>query len=244
MPVMQPRFGEDAYAIGRFILDRTKKLGLTRSDLVRRFGYRGLTSGHAALGGFLRSGVVPSFVEKKLANALEIDPGILDAVLVATAWQLHDEACTQTLAREEGYRTAFRPHLQVATERRVPSPIFVAALLGTSRLRIVPLPDDAFSSGERARDRVIKTTIIEHYRNRAGHVPAFGAITGYVAVCQLGYGGVDFGLPFGVCGDPAGSVREVRRLPEATLGAKRGDTRLTGLLNDTPICVVTVRHDG
>jgi hypothetical protein len=36
-------------------------------------------------------------------------------------------------------------------------------------------------------------------------------------------------------------MREVRRLPEATLGTKRGDTRLTGLLNDTPIKVSQVQ---
>jgi hypothetical protein len=47
-----------------------------------------------------------------------------------------------------------------------------------------------------------------------------------------------------VCGDPAGSMREVRRLPEATLGRKRGDTRMTGLLKNTPMRVVPVgRHD-
>jgi hypothetical protein len=243
MPVIRLRYGEDAYPISRFILDRADGLGLTRSDLVRRFGYRGLTSGHAALSGFLRSGIVPPFIEEKLADALEVEEGILDAVLLATARQRHDEASARTLTNEEAYRAAFRPHLQVETERRVPSPIFIAALLTTARLRIVPLPDGTFSDGEEARDRVIRAAIVEHYRNRAGHVPAFGGITGYVAVTLRGYGGVDFGLPFDVYGDLVGSMREVRRLPEATLGAKRGDTRLTGLLRNTPIQVITIGDD-
>jgi hypothetical protein len=38
-------------------------------------------------------------------------------------------------------------------------------------------------------------------------------------------------LPFNTDGDPAGPMRQIRRLGEATLGTKRGDTRLTGLLN-------------
>jgi hypothetical protein len=240
-PIIQPRYGEDAYAIGRFILDRAKVLGLSRTDLVQRFGYRDLNSGHRALTEFLLTGMVPSFVEKKLAHALEIDQDLIDTLLLATARQIHDEARSQKLANEEVYQAAFRAHLQVQTERPVPSPIFVAALLATKRLRILPLPDNALAADKDARDQVVKATIVEHFRGSAGHVPAFGCIMGYLLVLITGYDGVDFGLPFDMCGDPAGSMREVRRLPEATLGTKRGDTRLTGLLKDTPIEVISTR---
>jgi hypothetical protein len=241
--IMQARFGEDAYPIGRFILDRGKALGLSRADLVRQFEYRDASSGQRALTEFLMTGVVPSFVEKKLARALEVDQEFLDPVLLATARQLHDEARSQILAREDAYRASFRPHLQVETERRIPSPIFIAALLTTRRLRIVPLPDEAISGDEDTRDRLIRATIIEHYREQRGDVPAFGRITGYALVLLAGYDGVDFGLPFNVRGDPVGSVRAVRRLPEATLGTKRGDSRLTGLLKNTPIQVIPIGRD-
>jgi hypothetical protein len=241
--IIQSRFGEDAYPIGRFILNRSKVLGLSRTDLVRRFEYRDLNSGHAALSGFLLTGVVPSFVEKKLARALEVEQEFLDTVLLATARQLHDEARARILAREDAYRASFRAHLQVQTERRVPSPIFIAALLSTKRLRIVQLPDEAFSSDEESRDQAIKATIIEHFREHAGDVPTFGSITGYLLVVLAGYDGCDFGLPFDVNGDPVGSMREVRRLPEAILWTRRGGTRLTGLLKDTPITVMRASHD-
>jgi hypothetical protein len=52
-----------------------------------------------------------------------------------------------------------------------------------------------------------------------------------------------FGLPFDVRGDPAGAMRQVRRLPEATLGVKRSDTRLSGLLKNTPIEVIPIGRD-
>ena len=42
---IKARPGEDHYPIGRFILHRARVLGLTRSDLVRRFGYRDIGSG-------------------------------------------------------------------------------------------------------------------------------------------------------------------------------------------------------
>jgi hypothetical protein len=114
----------------------------------------------------------------------------------------------------------------------VPSPIFVAALLTVARLRIVPLPDGALTANDEARDRIIKTIIIEHWREKRGRVPAFGGITGYLLVLIAGYSGVDFGLPFSITGDRTGAMQKIERLGKATLGTKRGDTRLTGLLKN------------
>jgi hypothetical protein len=50
---------------------------------------------------------------------------------------------------------------------------------------------------------------------------------------------LDFGLPYDLNGDRAGSMQPVKRLGEAVLGTKRGDTRLTGLFRDTPIVILT-----
>ena len=136
---------------------------------------------------------------------------------------------------ERAYRASFRPHLQVQTERAVPSPIFVAALLTVARLRTISLPDETLTDNEEARDRIVKSIIIGHWRENGGHVPAFGGITGYVLVLVAGYGGFDFGLPFSITGDRSGGMQKVERLGVATLGTRRGDTRLTGLLKDSPI---------
>jgi hypothetical protein len=241
--IFQTRHGEDAYPIGRFILARAKALGFSRTDLVRRLGYRELNSGHRALTELMLTGMLPPFIQKKLAAAVEVEPDLLDAVLAATAQELRDEAGMRMVAKEQAYRAAFRPHLQVATARRVPSPIFIAAMLTTARLRCVPLPDDTFATATLSRDRIIKALIIEHYRSRRGHVSAFGAITGYVLVLLVGYGRVDFGLPYDRHGDPAGPMQKIERLPEASLGTKRGDARLTGLFKNSPIQVVPMSRD-
>ena len=232
---MQARFGEDRYPIGRLILERTKTLGLSRTDLVQRFGYVSLNSGQRALTELLMTGTPTPIIAAKLAEALEVEQDLLDAVLAATARQRHDEARSRILEQERAYRAAFRPHLQIQTEHAIPSPIFIAALIGTARLRLIALPDDTFSAEHETRDRIVKSVIVEHYRDHAGYVPAFGTIIGYVLVLLHGYERVDFGLPFDVTGDPAGAMCEVRRLPEATLGVKRGDTRLTGLFRNTEI---------
>jgi hypothetical protein len=232
MPSMmiQARFGETEYALGRLVLDRAKALRLARSDLVRRLGYENLNAGHAALSELLLRGTQSATIAPRLAEALEIEPNLLDQVSIATAHQQHDEHRARILERERAYRAAFRPHLQVQTERKVPSPIFVAALLGTARLRIVPLTDEPFASDENVRDRAVKAVIVEHHREHAGRVPAFGAITGYVLVLIPGYDGLDFGLPFSVSGDREGPWCSVRRLPKALLGKRRPDGRLNVLL--------------
>ena len=64
----------------------------------------------------------------------------------------------------------------------------------------------------------------------------FGAILSYTLVTLPGYL-VDFGYPFYVAGNPTGPMQEVKRLGEATLGVKSGDTRLTGFLRNTEIVV-------
>jgi hypothetical protein len=166
-----------------------------------------------------------------------VDQDLIDAILVAAAHQQHDEKRVQILARESAYQSAFRPHLRCETVRTMPEPIFVAALIGTARLRQVPLPDETRGAAADVRDQLIKRAICDHYSERNGHVPAFGAIESYTFVVMPGYL-VDFGLPYDLSGDPAGPMQSVARLGEAALGIKRGDARLTGLLRNSPIHII------
>jgi hypothetical protein len=186
----------------------------------------------------LLTGVVTSHVAKYLAQALEADPALVGSVIDATMGQKRDEARERRIESERAYLATFRPHLHVQTERAVPSPIFVAALLTVARLRTVSLPEKALTANDEARDRIIKTTIIDHWHENNGYVPAFGGITGYVLVLVAGYGGFDFGLPFSVTGDRAGAMQKVERLGQATLGTRRGDVSLTGMLKNSPVQVI------
>ena len=110
-------------------------------------------------------------------------------------------------------------------------------------MRIVHLPDGARTASDAARDRIIKKIIIDHQRENDGRIPAFGGIAGYVLVLVAGNGGFDFGLPYSITGDRVGAMQKVERLGEATLGTRRGDTRLTGLLKDTPIQAIRSGED-
>jgi hypothetical protein len=191
----------------------------------------------------------------RVAHTLEADDALVGFIIGATmrqrcdearldppVWRIQDAIRGQKrrlrVESERAYLAAFRPHLQVQTERVVPSPIFIAAMLTVARLRIIRLPNEALMANGEARDRIIKSIVVHHWRENSGRVPAFGGITSYVLVLVAGYGGFDFGLPFSITGDRAGAMQKVERLGVATLGTRRGDVSLTGLLKDSPIRVI------
>lgn len=194
------------------------------------------------LNGILSTGIVPTTfgLTGKLASALEVNDRVLVAVIEASDWQRHDEHRAQVLAREAAYRAAFKPHLRAETARTRPEPLFIAALIGTVRLRHVALPHRAWQLDAPERDAVVKRAILEHHETQHGGIISFGEIVGYTLVTLPGYL-ADFGIPFDLNGDRAGPMCVVQRLSEATLGTKRGDTRLTGLLKDDPIKTIRLQ---
>jgi len=183
------------------------------------------------------TGTVPPQVRKHLAVALEVEDTLVDAVVAATTRQQQDEARALILARETAYRAAFKPHLRTETTRTIPEPIFIAALLGTARLRHVEVSSEVWKANADNRDRLVKRAIQDHYGERNGYVPAFGSIVSYTLVTTPGYL-ADYGFPFDTNGDRMGSIQLVERVGEAVLGTKRGGTRLTGLFLDTPILIL------
>jgi hypothetical protein len=237
MATFHARFHEDFFSISRLIVSRANDLGLTRRQVVERFGFEDrLAKGHTVLSDILTTGVVPPGLHSStLADTLEVDQLFLSEVLSATARQIDAERKADLVAREEIYRARFRPHLQVRTERRVPSPVFVVALLTAEQLRIIALPEDINSLASDKQHQIVRGAIQRHYRRRSGQVPAFGRIDGYYFVQFAGFERDDFGIAFTVKGLPNGRMVAIERLPEAGLGVKIGDTRLTGLLKDEPI---------
>ena len=158
---IQARHEEDAYPIGRFILERARALGMSRTELVRRLGYRQIGKGHKALSELLTVGTVPPLIAQHLGDALQVGAELVAYVMAATARQQHDEASQRTLAREAAYRTAFKPHLRCETERAIPEPLFVAALLTSARLRLVAVSFETWQMSADERDRLLKVAVQE-----------------------------------------------------------------------------------
>jgi hypothetical protein len=101
---------------------------------------------------------------------------------------------------EAGWRVAFRPHAIIATDRSVPSPIFVAALVGVEKiLRIdfdISLPEETYL--RQALAKVPKQTI------------AFGSAIGVT----VNYA-PDRAVRYDLTGDPTETLTEAVRCGKA-----------------------------
>ena len=118
--------------------------------------------------------------------ALEQPQSVVRGVLEETGRQL-------TAAEEADYRAEFEPHAVILTERLIPSPIFVVAFIGVSRLLRIDFdlagsPDtfvaqalDGLTNKLLEFDTTLKKARLapEVVRHRAT-LPAFGAPTGFV----------------------------------------------------------------
>src|SRR5215472_15306289 len=150
--IFQLRVGENSYPVSRFLVHRARELDITRGDLARRLGYRDLGDAHKALADVLKTGAVPAHMRKHLADALELDQAVMDSVMESTARQRQDEWRARLLAKEKEHMARFQPHLRTETARTIPEPIFVAALLGTARFRLVELPAEIWEASTVDRD--------------------------------------------------------------------------------------------
>jgi hypothetical protein len=87
---IQANFAEGKCPIGRFILERARALGMSRSDLVQRLGYSDFGSGHKALNAILLTGSVAPQMARHLADALETDDALVGFIIGATMRQRRD----------------------------------------------------------------------------------------------------------------------------------------------------------
>src|SRR6478609_5546569 len=114
--------------IAELISCRSDELGIGPSELVRRCGYKNIGKGLRRLeelcrGEFQRTRSLIS----GLPRALGVTADVVQKAIDDTAKQLHE-------AEEAAWRASFKPHAIILTDRQIPQPIFVAAIIGASEL--------------------------------------------------------------------------------------------------------------
>lgn len=174
------RFGKDAFPIRRFILQRPRTLRLSRGELVRRLGYRDLGKAHNVLRVLLALVTGENLASTK---------ALRDAVLPAITEQQNNMRRARVLA-EDCYRAVFRPHLQVQPERRIPSQIFMAAMIAVARLRVVSISDIGKNRPpllSQSESRLMERCVIRKARRLGFRVPrpALKALRGQALECSL-----------------------------------------------------------
>lgn len=121
--------------IAILIKQRCQTLGISRSDLVTRLGYRNITKGLRNVQNVCNGKLVryPALI-RSLPNALNVSDRAVDTAINNTKAVLKAAAKNKQEHENALYRANFQPHAVILTERSRPSPIFVVALLGADTL--------------------------------------------------------------------------------------------------------------
>jgi hypothetical protein len=147
------------------------ELGLSRGELAKRLGYKNLAKGIRRIDA-LRDGDLEGTKQflDVLPQALETSAETVKLALDQTVREIELAEKQEAEARDKIWRENFCPHAIILTERSVPSPIFVAAMIGVEKLLRIDL--DA-TQGPVSYVRQVLDRLPEG-------VPAFGKTAGFV----------------------------------------------------------------
>jgi hypothetical protein len=158
-------------AIAALIRSRMAELGLSRGEFVKRLGYKNIAKGIRRIDVLCDGDLegTKHFLDV-LPQALETSAETVKLALDQTVRELELAEKQEAEARDKIWRENFRPHGIILTEKTVPSPIFVAALIGVEKLLRIDL--DA-TQGPVSFVRQVLDRLPDQ-------VPAFGKPIGFV----------------------------------------------------------------
>jgi hypothetical protein len=200
--------------ITALVISRSKELGLSRSELVRRAGYTNTSKGLRRLEklceGEFRSA-------RGLIQAL---PAVLQVSPDAVAKAVEDTERQFQEAKEAAYRKSFVPHAIILTERKTPQPIFVAAFIGVNRLIRVDfdLPANPTTFVQQAL-RGLREKLAGW---KVGEIPTFGKPVGVIVNYSP-----DHAVEFDLKGNPLRVLDRAHRPGTASFSLKGCSSPLT-----------------
>ena len=158
-------------AIATLIRSRMTELGLSRGEFAKRLGYKNIAKGIRRIDALCEGDLegTKQFLDA-LPQALQTSADTVKRALDHTVRELELAEKKEAAARDKIWRENFCPHAIILTERTVPSPIFVAAIIGVEKLlRIdLDLTQEPVSFVRQMLDRLPE------------RVPAFGKPLGFV----------------------------------------------------------------
>jgi hypothetical protein len=153
------------------ICSRCKELGLSRSALVARCGYKNTAKGLRRLDALLAGDIASTRdLISRLPAGLNLSATVVTTVVEATESQLR-------AIREKQERAVFRPHAIILTEKTIPRPIFIAAVTGVTKWKRIDL--DVVRGSETFLPQTM-TVVKNRLAMFGGTLPMFGAVTGFI----------------------------------------------------------------
>jgi hypothetical protein len=157
-------------AIAALIRSRMADLGLSRGEFAKRLGYKNIAKGIRRIDALCDGELEGKQFLDVLPQALETSAETVKRALEQTVRELELAEKQEAEARDKIWRENFRPHGIILTEKTVPSPIFVAAMIGVEKLLRIDLD---LSQGPVSFVRQALERLPEG-------VPAFGKPVGFV----------------------------------------------------------------
>jgi hypothetical protein len=185
-------------SIKQYISQHIEKTGISRSQLVIRLGFWNINKGLRRLELLENEGKLIGLTIEDLASALSVDVDVIR--------ELIDQANSAAFQKQnEEYRRQFVPHAVLITTNKIPSPIFVAALIGVEKLLRLDL-DVSQSPITYPKQVLFKLPV---------GVPAFGKVTGFIVNYTP-----DHAVEFNRAGKPIAAFDHAIRIGTARLKPK------------------------
>jgi hypothetical protein len=166
----------DHYPIQKLLENQQKRLGLRRSELARRCGFKNVEKGLQRIDGVCHGDLDSpgaKMVLDNLAVALEVDKVVVENAIAATAEIIAENNRLAEAEREAAWRASFKPHAYLTSSEDRPSQITFYGMTGGPE-RWLKIPLDVWQSpvayAVQAREFVAKTP----------EVPFFGKTTGFI----------------------------------------------------------------
>jgi hypothetical protein len=158
-------------AIAALVRSRMTELGLSRGEFAKRLGYKNLAKGIRRIDALCEGDLegTKQFLDA-LPQALETSAETVKRALEQTVRDIELAQTQEAEVRDKIWRENFHPHAIILTEKTVPSPIFVAAMIGVEKLLRIDLDP---TQGPVSYVRQVLDRLPER-------VPAFGKPVGFV----------------------------------------------------------------
>jgi hypothetical protein len=193
--------------ITALVIQRSNELGLSRPELVRRSGYTNISKGLRRLDelcdGDFRSarGLIQA-----LPTSLEVSSDVVAKAVEDTQRHFRE-------TEEAAYRSSFVPHAIILTDRKIPQPIFVAAIMGVDQLLRVDF--DLMKEPATFVEQALHGLQEKISKGNCGSIPAFGKPTGVVVNYRP-----DHAIEFDLRGNPLRVLERAHRPGTATFSLK------------------------
>ena len=164
------------YSIQKYVKSKMKEKSIKKSDLVKRAGYSNIPKGCRRFDSFMKGESYPDIIMKNLATSLDVPEEELNKVIAESKMEIQRDIERDRARQNDIDRINFSPYLYCHTERRIPSPIFVCAILGADRMKKIKLPEYFLILSDEERDAERRELIKETMMRYEGRIPSFGNI--------------------------------------------------------------------